>query len=336
MVYKVYNKRTRLIVESIHINCDELKEVMTFDDNTSGLTSVHNSTKLRIPDYNNEPSSLKLVLNVVPTSFDLSDNLQQKDTQATLNVQPTLELIIPLIDVNAKENNTYQAEDEEFEAYEFINPLLHQEQKLLSLPHTTLILQTCIHSTKDTVKTVILNVLLKEAVYLNQPDGFVDPNHPEKVYRLRKAHYGLKQAPRAWYDELSTFLILKGFSKDLSGSPVDKTRYRSMIGSLMYLTTSRPDLVQAMSKKQDCTAMSTTEAEYMALSASCAQVLWMRTQLKDYGFDYNKIPMYCNSQSAIAISCNHVQHSRTKHINLADMFTKALSKERFEYLVGRI
>ncbi|GJU32192.1 retrovirus-related pol polyprotein from transposon TNT 1-94 [Tanacetum coccineum] len=179
-------------------------------------------------------------------------------------------------------------------------------------------------------------VRIFEAVYLNQPDGFVDPNHPEKVYRLRKAHYGLKQAPRAWYDELSTFLILKGFSKDLSGSPVDKTRYRSMIGSLMYLTTSRPDLVQAMSKKQDCTAMSTTEAEYMALSASCAQVLWMRTQLKDYGFDYNKIPMYCNSQSAIAISCNHVQHSRTKHINLADMFTKALSKERFEYLVGRI
>ncbi|GJU32191.1 hypothetical protein Tco_1175780 [Tanacetum coccineum] len=90
-------------------------------------TSVHNSTKLRIPDYNNEPSSLKLVLNVVPTSFDLSDNLQQKDTQPTLNVQPTLELIIPPIDVNAKENNTDEAEDEEFEAYEFINPLLHQE-----------------------------------------------------------------------------------------------------------------------------------------------------------------------------------------------------------------
>ncbi|GJT53506.1 putative ribonuclease H-like domain-containing protein [Tanacetum coccineum] len=70
-----------------------------------------------------------------------------------------------------------------------------------------------------------------------------------------------------------------------------------------------------MSKKQNCTAMSSAEAEYVALSASCAQVMWMRTQLQDYGFNYNKIPLYCDSQSAIAISCNPVQHSRTKHIH---------------------
>ncbi|GJS39044.1 retrovirus-related pol polyprotein from transposon TNT 1-94 [Tanacetum coccineum] len=103
------------------------------------------------------------------------------------------------------------------------------------------------------------------------------------------------------------------------------------------------------------------EAEYVALSASCAQVMWMRTQLQDYGFNYNKIPLYYDSQSAIAISCNPVQHSRTKHIHtryhfikeqvengiielyfvrteyqLADMFTKALSEDRFQYLVRRI
>ncbi|GKE25197.1 hypothetical protein Tco_1436709 [Tanacetum coccineum] len=116
-----------------------------------------------------------------------------------------------------------------------------------------------------------------------------------------------------------------------------------------------------MSKKQDCSAMSLAAAEYVALSASCAQVMWMRTQLKDYGFNYNKIPLYCDSQSAIAISCNPVQHSRTKHIHtryyfikeqvendiiefyfvrtkyqLADMFTKALPEDRFKYLVRRI
>ncbi|GKD38388.1 retrovirus-related pol polyprotein from transposon TNT 1-94, partial [Tanacetum coccineum] len=166
--------------------------------------------------------------------------------------------------------------------------------------------------------------------------GFIDPDHLEKVYRLRKALYGLKQAPRAWYDELSNFLISKGFTKG------DK-------------------LVSWMSKKQDCTAMSLAEAEYVALSASYAQVMWMRTQLKDYGFNYNKIPLYCDSQSAIAISCNPVQHSRTKHIHtryhfikeqvengiielyfvrteyqLADMFTKALPEDRFQYLVRRI
>nr|GEY18575.1 hypothetical protein [Tanacetum cinerariifolium] len=204
----------------------------------------------------------------------------------------------------------------------------------------------------------------KEEVYVAQPDGFVDPDHPEKVYRLRKALYGLKQDPSAWYDELSKFLTSKGFAKgqsigttmatkpkldaDLSGNPVDQTDYRSKIGSLMYLTSSRPDIVQAvcfyaryqsrttekhlkevkrifrylggtiniafldvdhagcidsrkitsggikflgdklvswMSKKHNCTAMSLVEAEYVALSASCAQVMWMRTQLQDYGFN---------------------------------------------------
>ncbi|GJV55170.1 retrovirus-related pol polyprotein from transposon TNT 1-94 [Tanacetum coccineum] len=360
------------------------------------------------------------------------------------------------------------------------------------------------------VKTTFHNGPLKEEVYVAQPDGFVDPDHPEKVYRLKKALYGLKQALTASYDELSNFLMSKGFTKgtidptlfmirydedillvqiyiddiifestspkffkrfeklmhsrfemslmggneilsrnfdppipkslctlmvikpkldaDLSGKPINQTRYHSMIGSLMYLTSSRPDIVQEVcycthyqvrpterhlkevdrifryvkgtinmglwypkdsvfelsafsnanhagcldtrkrtsggiqfigekivswrSKKQDCTAMSTAEAEYVALSASCAQVMWMRTQLKHYGFDYNKIPLYSDSQSPIAISCNPVQHSRTKHINvryhfikklvergivelyfvrteyqLADMFTKALSQD---------
>nr|GEW75240.1 uncharacterized mitochondrial protein AtMg00810-like [Tanacetum cinerariifolium] len=63
-------------------------------------------------------------------------------------------------------------------------------------------------------------------------------------------------------------------------------------------------LVSWTSKKQDCTAMSTVEAEYVSLSTCCAKVIWIRTQLLDYGFRYNKIPMYCDSKSTIAISCN--------------------------------
>ncbi|GKE80929.1 hypothetical protein Tco_1550929 [Tanacetum coccineum] len=133
---------------------------------------------------------------------------------------------------------------------------------------------------------------------------------------------------------------------------------KSTSGGIQFLGDK---LVSWMSKKQDRTAMSSAEAEYVALSASCAQVMWTRKQLKDYGFDYNKIPLYCDSQSAIAISCNPVQHSRTKHIHtlyhfikeqvergiiklyfvrteyqLANMFTKSLSQERFEYLVRQI
>nr|GFD47233.1 Gag-Pol polyprotein [Tanacetum cinerariifolium] len=65
------------------------------------------------------------------------------------------------------------------------------------------------------VKTAFLYSPLKEEVYVNQPDGFVDPYHPDKVYRLKKPLYGLKQAPKAWYDELSKFLLSKGFSKDI-------------------------------------------------------------------------------------------------------------------------
>nr|GEY27502.1 retrovirus-related Pol polyprotein from transposon TNT 1-94 [Tanacetum cinerariifolium] len=65
------------------------------------------------------------------------------------------------------------------------------------------------------VKTAFLNGPLKDEIYVAQPDGFVDPDHPEKVYRLRKALYGLKQAPRAWYDELLKFLTSKGFTKGL-------------------------------------------------------------------------------------------------------------------------
>nr|GEZ96686.1 hypothetical protein [Tanacetum cinerariifolium] len=63
------------------------------------------------------------------------------------------------------------------------------------------------------VKTTFLYGPLKEEVYVNQPNGFVDPYHPDKVYCLKKALYGLKQTPRAWYDELSNFLVSKGFSK---------------------------------------------------------------------------------------------------------------------------
>nr|GFA26441.1 Gag-Pol polyprotein [Tanacetum cinerariifolium] len=75
------------------------------------------------------------------------------------------------------------------------------------------------------VKTAFLNGPLKEEVYVAQPKGFVDPNHHDKVYRLRKALYGLKQASRAWYDELSNFLISKGFTKGTIDPTLFTIRY---------------------------------------------------------------------------------------------------------------
>nr|GFC49494.1 Gag-Pol polyprotein [Tanacetum cinerariifolium] len=80
------------------------------------------------------------------------------------------------------------------------------------------------------VKTAFLNGPLKEEVYVAQPEGFVDPDHPEMVYRLRKALYGLKQASRAWYDELLKFLhqkVLLKIGKDLCAAYALKIRTAS-------------------------------------------------------------------------------------------------------------
>ncbi|GKE37557.1 retrovirus-related pol polyprotein from transposon TNT 1-94 [Tanacetum coccineum] len=111
------------------------------------------------------------------------------------------------------------------------------------------------------VKTAFLNGELKEEVYVFEPEGFVDQDNPSHVYKLKKALYGLKQAPHAWYDMLSSFLISQHFSKGavdqtlftrkarndlLLGTPVVATHYHGMIGSLMYLTSSRPDLNYAV------------------------------------------------------------------------------------------
>ncbi|GKD39922.1 hypothetical protein Tco_1260129, partial [Tanacetum coccineum] len=112
--------------------------------------------------------------------------------------------------------------------------------------------------------------------------------------------------------------------EDPLGIPVDQTRFRSMVGSLMYLTASRPNLVFAVcmcaswsSKKQKSTAISTTEAEYIAMSGCCAQILWMRSQLTDYDFAFHKIPLYCDNRTC-------------------DIFTKALPRERFEFLLPQL
>ncbi|GKA56226.1 putative ribonuclease H-like domain-containing protein [Tanacetum coccineum] len=192
------------------------------------------------------------------------------------------------------------------------------------------------------VKTAFLNGILREEVYVNQPDGFVDQENPNHVYKLKKALYGLKQALRAWYDLLSKFLLTHEFSK----GTMDPT---------LFIRRQSKDIVLKSA------AISSTKAEYIALSGCCAQVLWMRSQLTDYGLGFNKIPIDCDNKSAIALCCNNVQHSRSKHIDirfhfikeqikngvveryfvnteyqLADIFTKALGRERIEFLINKL
>ncbi|GJU95919.1 hypothetical protein Tco_1320675 [Tanacetum coccineum] len=203
---------------------------------------------------------------------------------------------------------------------------------------------------------------------------------------------------------MCTPMATERLDADLQGTPTDQKTYRRMIGGLMYLTASRPDIAFAtfvcaryqarptlkhlkevkrifrylrQSYNMGVWYLKDSRFELIAYSdadhAGCKDdykstsgglqflVIWMRTQLLEYGYKYNWIPMYSDSKSAIAISCNPVQHSKTKHIDiryqfikehvekgtveiyfvrteyqLADLFTKALLKERFEYLVHRI
>ncbi|GJS68023.1 DNA helicase [Tanacetum coccineum] len=299
------------------------------------------------------------------------------------------------------------------------------------------------------VKTAFLNGIMREEVYVSQPDGFVDQDNPNhefskgtvdptlfirrqdkdillfKMSMMGKISFlglHISQSPRGIFlnqskyaleslkkygmkssDPVDTPMVEKSkLDEDTQGKAVDPTHYRGMIGTLMYLTASRPDLTFAVcmcaryqakptekhlhavkrifkylrgtvnrglwypkdssialtayadadhagcqdtrqstfgcmqllgdrlvswsSKRQKSAAISSTEAEYIALSGYCAQVLWMRSQLTDYGLVFNKIPMNYNNKSAIALCCN----------NLADIFTKALGKERIEFLNNKL
>nr|GEW43151.1 hypothetical protein [Tanacetum cinerariifolium] len=133
---------------------------------------------------------------------------------------------------------------------------------------------------------------------------------------------------------------------------------RSTFGSMQFL---RDRLVSWSSKRQKSTAISRTKAEYIALSGCCAQIFWMRLQLTNYGLRLNKISMYCDNKSVVTLCCNNVQHSRSKHIDiryhfikenvengvielyfvnteyqLTDIFTKALGRERIEFLLNKL
>ena len=151
-----------------------------------------------------------------------------------------------------------------------------------------------------------------------------------------------------WFPKGSSFSLTGYSDADYAG---DKKDRKSTSGACQFLGRS---LVCWSSKKQNCVALSTTEAEYISAASCCAQLLWMRQTLKDFGVTYDKVPLLCDNQSAIKIAHNPVQHAKTKHIEirhhfirehvergdiellyvgtkdqLADIFTKALDVQRF-------
>ncbi|GJV03624.1 retrovirus-related pol polyprotein from transposon TNT 1-94 [Tanacetum coccineum] len=262
------------------------------------------------------------------------------------------------------------------------------------------------------LKSAFLNRKLSKEVYVQQPHVFESSEFPNYVYvddiifgstndKLSKQFAKLMTKKNYVKDLLKKYdladcalvkcLMLppNTLGPDESGVSVNETQFRGMIGSLMYLTASRPDIyfsiclcarylkgtpnlglwypkglgfnLKAYSDSDYAVAMSSSEVEYVAAVGCCAQVLWMKIQLADYDILYDKVPIFCDNKSVIAISNNPVLHSRTKHIDiryhfireyilkgdiklyfvptnlqLVDIFTKPLAEPSFTRLVAEL
>ncbi|GKB65260.1 retrovirus-related pol polyprotein from transposon TNT 1-94 [Tanacetum coccineum] len=230
--YRVYNKRTRLIVDSIHLKSDEIKEIM-FDhnssnlahprqmtyvnNNTSGLapqqqmTSDHNRSELEIQDHINEPSRNQSVLK--PSSH--SNNSTQQDTQPTSNVQPTIESITPTTTIHAEENNINQAANAQFMPYEFSILSVHRYKKLLKQVRGNPSKLVQIRRQLATDPEMCMLVLTEEGISFEESFAPVARLEAVRIFVAYATHKSFPQAPRAWYDKLSNFLMCKGLTKGL-------------------------------------------------------------------------------------------------------------------------
>jgi hypothetical protein len=119
-----------------------------------------------------------------------------------------------------------------------------------------------------------------------------------------------------WYPKGSTFDLIGYSDADYAECKIDR---KSTSGTCQFLGRS---LVSWASKKQNSVAISTTEAEYIAVGHCCAQLLWMRQTLRDYDYKLSKVPLLCDNESAIRMVDNLVEHSRTKHIDIRYHFLR--------------
>jgi hypothetical protein len=158
-----------------------------------------------------------------------------------------------------------------------------------------------------------------------------------------------------WYPKCASFELVGYLDSDYAG---DKVERKSTSGTCQLLGRS---LVSWSSKKQSNIALSTVEAEYIAVGSCCAQILWMKATLKDFGINFKNMPLLCDNESVVKLTNSLVQHQRTKHIDvrhhfirdhqqkgdiviesvgtedqLVDLFTKPLDEKRFHKLKNEL
>nr|GEY95320.1 retrovirus-related Pol polyprotein from transposon TNT 1-94 [Tanacetum cinerariifolium] len=461
--YRIYNKRTRRIMETIHVQFDELFEPMApvqlilVPVNSAGTPSSITIDQ-DAHSLSHSPSPLALQSPCLHQGVATKSTLMDENPFAPVDNNPFINIFAPEPTSAASSSRDAIARIEAIRFFianaAIINMTIYQmdvkmaflngelKEEVYQAPwawYDTLswfllgnkfskgAVDPTLFSRKTGKRILLVQIYVDDiifaSIYPTACDIFsneMSSNFQMSMMIQMSFFVGLQvfQNPRSIFIKHSKFAlkILKKFGmdsydlvdapmvdrlkldKDPLGIPVDQTRFCSMVGFLIYLTASRPDLVFVglwypkdiamaltayadadhtgcqdtstsgsaqflrdklvnwSSKKQRSTAISPTKAKYIAMSGCCAQILWMRSQLTDYGFAFNKIPMYCDNRSAIALCCNNVQHSRFKHIDirhhfireqvkkgvvelffvttdyqLADIFTKALPRERFEF-----
>nr|GEV33601.1 hypothetical protein [Tanacetum cinerariifolium] len=332
------------IMETIHVKFDEL----------TAMASEHDCLEPELQRFNNHKSSAETMN--TPSKEDLDNFVEENEAPPieTTSDEQTSPIFLPEANELHQEDyvdfdgNLQQEEGIDFE--ESFAPVARLKAVRMFIVYAA---HKNITIFQMDVKTAFLNRPLKEEVYVSQLKGFIDPGFPNHVYRLKKSLYGLKEAPRAWYDKLSYFLIEHGFTKvhqsprgifisqsqyaiellkkhgldecvsmstpmaterldaDLQGTPTDQMTYRRMIGGLIYLIASRPDI------------------SYATFVCACSQARPTHSKTKHIDIRYHFIKEHVE-KGIVELYFVGTEYQ------LVDLFTKALPKERFEYLVHRI